>query len=282
MPRRFDDFEWFPPSVPLEAKGGIKAASKRGGFGESWWAKRWIAVLESFNIGTRLRRGSSYARKGQVLSVDISSGLVVAQVQGSRPRAYDVSIKVKTLPEDQWKQVAESLSTQAIYAAKLLAGEMPTDIEQVFRSSGVSLFPERSTDLSTECSCPDWSNPCKHVAAVYYLLGEAFDKDPFLIFRLRGLDRGAFVGMIEAPSEEAEAPVEPLPSDPEQFWSGKPLPADWLSDARVPKLTATLLHRLGNLQFWRGSAALIQALEPIYKSASKQAERLLAPEKALE
>ena len=100
--RYYGYYEYFPPSRPREAKGGIKAQSKRGGFGESWWAKRWIAVLESFNIGARLGRGRSYARKGQVLKIEIAQGSVSADVQGSRPKPYSVKIKVKTLSEKEF------------------------------------------------------------------------------------------------------------------------------------------------------------------------------------
>src|SRR5690242_2150237 len=123
------DYNYFPPpSQPLRAKGGIKAQSKRGTFGESWWAKRWIAVLESFDIGSRLGRGRSYARQGQVLSIDIDKGVVKAKVQGSRPTPYDVTIKLNVLSKANWQQLATVLSQQAIFTAKLLAGEMPQDI----------------------------------------------------------------------------------------------------------------------------------------------------------
>src|SRR5438874_11790706 len=94
--------DYYPRSTPRAAKGGIKAQSKRGGFGESWWARRWIAVLESFDIGARLGRGRSYARGGQVLSIDVGTGTVKAKVQGSRPKPYDVTIEVKTLTPEQW------------------------------------------------------------------------------------------------------------------------------------------------------------------------------------
>ena len=186
---RYDDYGYFPPSRPRKAKGGIKAQSKRGAFGESWWAKRWIAVLERFDIGARLGRGRSYARQGQVLSLAIDKGQVKAKVQGSRPKPYDVAIQLKTLSAADWKKLAKALSQQALFAAKLLAGQMPQDIEQAFEGVGLSLFPATHQDLDTDCSCPDWSNPCKHIAAVYYLLGEEFDRDPFLIFKLRGMSR---------------------------------------------------------------------------------------------
>ena len=158
-------------------------------------------MLESFDIGARLGRGRSYARKGQVLSIDIATGLVRAKVQGSSPKPYQVTIKVKPLPESDWKKLAVALAKQAIFAAKLLAGEMPQEIEQAFAAIGLSLFPEKLRDLETSCSCPDWSNPCKHVAAVYYLLGEEFDRDPFLIFRLRGMSREAFLESLGGPGQ---------------------------------------------------------------------------------
>jgi uncharacterized Zn finger protein len=191
------DNGYFPKSTPRAAKGGIKAQSKRGGFGQSWWAKRWIQVLESFNIGARLQRGRSYARSGQVLDIHIEAGLVTAKVQGSRPKPYNVRLRVETLSRQETERLSATLSGQVLFAAKLLAGEMPQDIEQVFTAAGLSLFPGRHSDLHTECSCPDWSNPCKHVAAVYYLLGEEFDRDPFLLFKLRGIDRERLLASLD-------------------------------------------------------------------------------------
>jgi len=277
--------EFFPRSQPRAAKGGIKAQSKRGGFGQSWWAKRWIAVLESFDIGARLGRGRSYARQGQVLSIDIDKGLVKAKVQGSRPKPYDITIEVKSLSQADWKKLAQALSHQALFAAKLLAGEMPQDIEKAFQDVDLSLFPEKLRDLQTDCSCPDWSNPCKHIAAVYYLLGEEFDRDPFLIFKLRGLSREELVGMIEQPTEavpggkvtgataspkaEVEGlPPEPLTADPAAFWNGGALPGDLFGEVRTPPVHAALPRRLGNFPFWRGGERFLDAVEPAYQQAA--------------
>ena len=147
---------YFPPSRPRAAKGGIRAQSKRGGFGESGWAKRWITVLEGFHIGVRLQRGRRYARDGQVLSIEIEKGIIRARVQGSRPKPYDITIKVKSLGRAAWKKVAASVAGQAVFASKLLGGEMPHEMEEVLRAGGMSLFPERYNDLDTDCSCPDW------------------------------------------------------------------------------------------------------------------------------
>lgn len=286
---KWNRFEGFPPaSRPRSVRGGIKAVSQRGGFGQNWWARRWIQVLESFHIGSRLQRGRSYARKGQVASIEVKKGLVEASVQGSRPSPYKVNIKVRPLQEAEWKRIVEQLSTQAIFAAKLLAGEMPPDIERVFSDAGLSLFPNSLDEMSTSCSCPDWSNPCKHVAAVYYLLGEAFDRNPFLIFRLRGMDREEFAAIlgenrtdqIAAEPPMAAAQPEPLAVNPDEFWQAKnPIP-DLFDDVTVPKALCALPRRLGNFQFWRGELPLLKALEPSYQNGSRHGEQTLLGERA--
>ena len=283
------DFRYFPPSRPRQVKGGIKSQNKRGSFGESWWARRWIEVLESFQIGARLGRGRSYARNGQVLSIDINKGTIQATVQGSRPKPYTIEIKVKTLPAASWRIMGKVLSLQPIFAAKLLAGEMPQAIEEIFNKAGLTLFPNKSKDLHTECSCPDWSNPCKHIAAVYYLLGEEFDRDPFLIFKLRGMGREGLMELLgrssgqkekkgtarktsrkRAPEmkEETLPPSEPLSAEASRFWAGESLPDDLLGEVRIPPLPAALPKKLGPFPFWRGEERFLETLEPIYAQAS--------------
>jgi uncharacterized Zn finger protein len=271
------DFGFFRRSRPRKAKGGIKAQNKRGAFGTSWWAKRWIAVLESFHIGARLQRGRSYARGGQVLLIDVARGKVTAKVQGSRPKPYDVTIQVKVLTDADWKKLASALAKQALFAAKLLAGEMPQEIEQTFKDAGRSLFPAKLGDLKTSCSCPDDSNPCKHIAAVYYLLGEEFDRDPFLIFKVRGLSREELTGQLgkaapaaSAPTKEAPAAPEPLPADAAGFWKDAELPADLLGEVAIPPVAAALPRRLGGFPFWRGRERFLDALEPVYKQAAQR------------
>ncbi len=278
----WDYWDSFKPKPARAVKGGIKAQSKRGAFGESWWAKRWIAVLESFDIGARLSRGRSYARRGQVAAIDIAEGSVKAKVQGSSPRPYSVTIKVAALPEADWKKLAQELSRQAIFSARLLAGEMPQEIEDAFTGAGLSLFPEKLRDLETSCSCPDWSNPCKHVAAVYYLLGEEFDRDPFLLFRLRGMSRerlfkllGTSTGKPSASrarttsaADEPAAPPEPLSATPEQFRGDQPLPPDFFGALNLPPVDAALPKRLGKFPFWRGTEPFLETLEAVYRQAA--------------
>ena len=286
MAHRYDGY--FEPSRPRKARGGIKAQSRRGGVGLSWWASRWIEVLEGFELGARLARGRSYARRGQVLSIDVEKGAVTARVQGSRARPYRVEIRVETLRRSDWKKLTTALFERPVFAAKLLAGQMPENIEDVFRDAGLSLFPDRSDDLQTDCSCPDWSNPCKHVAAVYLLLGEEFDRDPFLIFKLRGAEReellrlagreaagnsiGADETTIGSSTEQAEGHSlpEPLPVDPDEFWGHDNAEGeeDTSGAASIPTVSAALPKRLGSFPFWRGKESFVPALDEIYRKAS--------------
>jgi uncharacterized Zn finger protein len=180
--------EW-ETAGPIEVEGGIKAKSKRGAIGEQWWSRRFIAVLDSYGMSSRLQRGRSYARKGQVLEFTLTAGKVTARVQGSRPSPYQVSITVRPLTSAQWRDVESRLAGQALFRARLLAGEMPAEIEEVFASCGTPLFPGSSRDLTMSCSCPDWGVPCKHLAAVCYVLAEAFDADPFALLAWRGKGR---------------------------------------------------------------------------------------------
>jgi len=162
---------------------------------------------------------------------------------------------------------------------------MPQDIEEVFRAAKLSLFPEKLGDLNTECSCPDWSNPCKHIAAVYYLIGEEFDRDPFLLFRLRGLDRDELLRRLGSspstgtaatkPGKNAVVPAptplpEPLSADPASFWTGGRLPEDFHRSVAMPRVSAALPKRLGNFPFWRGSEHFLETLQGIYRKAAER------------
>ncbi len=227
MPRRrtasgyYDDWnDWYEPVSPLEVKNGIKAKNQRGSFGASWWAQRWIGILEQFGWGSRLQRGRTYARKGQVASIDIAPGKVQAKVQGTRPTPYRVTLKIAPLSATQWDRAIDAMASQAIFAAKLLAGEMPQDIEQAFQAVGIALLPQSNRDIVATCSCPDAANPCKHIAAVYYLLGERFDEDPFLIFQLRGRSREQVLAALRARRAAVSGPEEASTAVP-----GEPVPA---------------------------------------------------------
>lgn len=216
-----------PP--PLPAEDGIRARSRGGEIGEKWWSRRFIAAMETVTDSARLRRGRSYARTGQVMDPRVDPGLVTSQVQGSRRRPYEVRAAIRPFSENEWAHVEDAMTQQAIFMAALLAGEMPADIEDAFAAAGLDLFPARPADIETECSCPDWANPCKHIAATLYILAEAFDDDPFLILTWRGRGKHELIRRLR---ERRAAPggcelasgtvVDPAGSDPALAGAAEP------------------------------------------------------------
>ena len=292
----YDDFEWdyYSENRPRKAEGGIKAKSERGAIGETWWSKRWVQALEALGMGTRLTRGRSYARQGQVLSIEIESGLVKAKVQGSMQKPYDIKIQLHPLSKRDWQEVITAMASQALFAAKLLAGEMPKNIEEAFDSVNVSLFPELEEDLQTKCSCPDWANPCKHIAAVYYILAERFDEDPFLLFKLRGRDKDAIIAALrekrvstldtknkeakatshngekreEVQQEEATVRLEDMLST---FWLAGEALDTFVVNPGAPDVDNALLKRLGDAPFVVDGKNVAKVLEKAYDAVHSAA-----------
>ncbi len=151
-----------------------------------WWTQQWLDLINTYRFKKRLERGWQYAREGKVLSIKFPDREVIAIVQGTDPKPYQVSLGLDTLTDEDWEYVIENMSQRAVFSAKLLAGEMPHNIEDVFAAAGKTLFPLSLSDIRSRCSCPDPKNPCKHISAVYYLLGDRFGEDPFVLFQLRG------------------------------------------------------------------------------------------------
>lgn len=245
---------------PLPTQTGIQTRSQRGEFAKNWWARRWIETLERLMQGVRLSRGQHYARMGQVVSLEEIKGGVLARVQGSRPKPYRVTIQLAPFNIKQWEKVFDLLSEKSIYMAKLLVGEMPQDIETVFNQAGVSLFPEHAADLQMKCTCPDKITPCKHIAATHYILGDRFDEDPFLIFRMRGRSqeqilealrqrRGAQADMDidykEYPARSTTPQKPHFPETLEHFWDIQQDLNQVNVQVRLPHIPQPLLKRLG-------------------------------------
>lgn len=263
---------WYPPSRPREVQGGIKARSTRGAIGATWWSERFITVLEGMGLGSRLQRGRNYARRGQVISLEVDAGAVTAQVQGSRARPYKTRIGIAAFGKADWARVEQALAENAWYTAKLLAGEMPEDIEDVFAELGLSLFPVGTSDLALDCSCPDFAVPCKHLAAAFYLLAESFDDDPFTILAWRGRDRADLLDRLAAarttgaPAVDGGQAVRPLEDCLTDFYrrqGGVSLPGP-------PAVSAptALLDQLPKIGVDVRGRSLPELLRPAYRELS--------------
>ncbi|MGB3404524.1 MAG: SWIM zinc finger family protein [Microcoleaceae cyanobacterium] len=166
-------------------------------FSKTWWGKRFIEALEDFSESNRLGRGRSYARNGKIKQYKISNNKITAKVRGSvnpyfgvyKEPLYDTTIEIKSISAANWSKVINYLGSKASFVSKLLLGEVPDNIETAFAELNLHLLPHNRKDFKTDCSCPDWGNPCKHIAGVYYLVAAELDQDPFLLFELRGISR---------------------------------------------------------------------------------------------
>lgn len=248
---------WFAPSKPRQVSGGLRAKSTRGKIATTWWSTRFIEMIESMGMGGRLTRGRNYARRGQVLSLDLAPGVVNAQVQGSRARPYRVRIGIAAYGKSDWARIGERLSDDAWFVAQLLAGQMPPDIEGVFSELGLELFP--SADLVLDCSCPDWEVPCKHLAAVLYLVAERLDEDPFRLLAWRGRGRDDLLSHLQALSHQDEGGPE-LPADPSEFYRLR----DAITTSRPAPSEMDLLERLPELRLKVRGHHLAEVLRPAY------------------
>ncbi|NJR49707.1 MAG: metal-binding protein [Leptolyngbyaceae cyanobacterium CSU_1_3] len=250
-----------------------------------WWAQRWIDVLESFGWTRRLARARTYAREGNVLNIDFQGAKVSARVQGTAPEPYKVSLSLDPFSDEQWSYIVESMAERAIFSAKLLAGEMPQNIEAVFTANGLSLFPFTKFDIHSRCSCPDPANPCKHIGAVYYLLGDRFSEDPFVLFQLRGRTKEQIIEALRqmrgvgAETTLAE-PIQPTrsttPLNLDRFWQY----AEQLEPSLIvitPSPTSeTVLDLLGAIPLTDQSSpisskAVMEYLTAVYQEVSQQA-----------
>jgi uncharacterized Zn finger protein len=266
-------------------------------FSRTWWGQRFISALEKITEPGRLGRGRSYARGGKVKSFEIKDGVVTAKVRGSvnpyfgvyKEPLYTTQIEIQPISAANWAAAIAYIASKAGFISKLLLNEMPDNIEDAFSTLKLHLLPNQQSDFKTHCSCPDWSNPCKHIAGVYYLVAAELDRDPFLLFELRGLSRAALhaelakspLGMALSTELSTEAsapmPVTSYYTKPEMrsppgdislrdFWHGaKRLPATIAVESSVG-VPGILIKKQGDFPpFWQRDNSFIEAMESLYQ-----------------
>ena len=250
---------------------GIRAQDLRTLARGTWWARRWIAALEAMRLGARFGRGRQYAVGGQVTDLVAEGAHVSASVVGSRPDPYRVTLDFTAAEGSARERIAEAIRTQPMTLGRLLAGDLPVEVGELFRAEGIPLFPQAEPvgrtpegkptwDVTMRCSCPDWARPCKHMAAVLLLLGEEMARRPVTLLALRGVDVEALV-----PPDAPEGPSAPEGS----VWSEKsvwPEKSGWRASAPANG-GALLVRRLGAVPYWRGAARCVEALEKMQSRA---------------
>jgi len=206
---------------------------------QPWWVEQWMELINGYRFKKRLERAWEYARSGNVTSIRFEGRRVHARVQGTGDEPYKVKLWLDVLGDDDWGYVLDALTQKARWSAQLLAGVMPQDIERAFAASGKRLFPFKLQEVRSECSCPDKANPCKHVSAVFYLMGDRFSEDPFVLFQMRGRTRGQLLADLakrrrralvkqakkagaangqQPVADGAAPPVHPAIKNPNRWW----------------------------------------------------------------
>jgi uncharacterized Zn finger protein len=267
----FDRTGWYPypPSVPRPVVGGLATSKQRGRpMAEAWWSKRFTSVLESYGLGGRMQRGRRYARQGQVLDLGVGSGVIASHVQGSRVKPYVVTISLKAPTAAQWEKIDDVIAAKVGFAARLLAGDVPPELEAVFADAGVPLFPTRWRDLKTDCTCPDRENPCKHIAAVLYVFADQLDTDPWLVLEWRGRSREQILEQFgsaadaDASTHEEVAPWWPFPPGPSQLLHEGAAIAD--TGVVAPDPPDAVLDALEPLDVSIGADSIVERIRPLY------------------
>ena len=266
-------------------------------FGRTWWGQRFIAALEQFTDPARLGRGRSYASSGRILDYTLANGRVTARVRGSinpyfgvyKEPIYRTSVALAPISRAEWTKVVGLIASQAGFITRLLMNEMPDDIETAFASAKLQLLPRSQREFTTSCSCPDYANPCKHIAGLTYCLASDLDRDPFLLFELRGLsrqqlrtelERSPLGRILAAELEPRPAPITPVATyytspgreaapatlSYKEFWAGArrpPAPSEAAPRATVPAL---LVKKGGDYPpFWRKDVSFIGVMEELYE-----------------
>lgn len=267
----------------------------------TWWGKRFIEALEDFSDPARLSRGRSYAVSDRIRSWHIQHGKVTANIEGNvnpyfgvyKKPMYHTVVEIKPIPPAKWSKIVKRLASKASLVSQLLLNEMPDNIEDSLADLKVDLLPHSVEDFITHCSCPDYWNPCKHIAGLCYFLANKLDQDPFLLFELRGLPRSALneqlsktpLGKILATALEGQEPplqsVDSYYTRPHQepvskmvyqdFWKGKkPLPSQ-LEPLSKPGIPAIAIRKGGDYPaFWHQNQSFIDVMIEFYERVRKQ------------
>lgn len=255
--------------------------------GATWWSGRFLRSLERLGMTTRLKRGHNYFLEGRVLRLDVQPGVVSSVVRGSED--YDCQIYFEPLSDMEWMESLDRLALGDLSAAALLAtGRMPPQIENFFAPSGRRLLPQAATDLELECSCPDSANPCKHLAATAYVLAERLDRDPYLLFLLRGRsaaeveeelrrrwDRDISEDVARATSEKEDSAELCVEENVDKFW-GNELEAPILFPPREGSASGLTIQRMSVPEPKIDEDAWKKNLEALFEAVSQQAGELVS------
>lgn len=249
-------------------------------FGKTWWSRAWLEALTEIDYRNRLPRGRKYAADGAVTKIEVNDGLVQARVRGRRYIPYKITLHLKPFSSADVTKLADILSKDALLTAELSAGKLPEDLPALLTAAGLSLFPGEWQQIKAACSCPDGANPCKHVAAVFYILANEIDKDPFVLFELRGLKRRDLLKMAGFTNSESQAKAF-IPLS-EATWSTK-VPAEFsvAELASRKNAAATLFTLLQEEPVFYGEGNFKSILYQAYQGLAQYIDKVEIPKDSL-
>lgn len=289
-----------PAAGPKRVRGGVRLRAQETHRATQWVFDRLLRVIERAAGGAVLAEGIEYAKLGQTKRLAIEGGRVSASVQGRLSRAYVTELRMSPFTSEQRDDLVRAMSEQAIYSAKLLAGEVPPNIEDVFGPLGLKLFPSEPADIETKCNCREVKPWCKHAVCAAVLLADRLSAEPLLIFELRGIPHETFAAMLRdrrALTSQGPGPAIvyqpqipgvsdlPAPSMEEQldrFWEAGPELEEIDAPLRAPEVSHVLLRRLGPSPFTGPRFPLLGLLATCYEliseRAASEADEAMEPE----
>lgn len=287
---------------PRKVKGGIKAHTKRGSFGQNWWSKLWVEFIEYVVYPEEYyTKGRAFARRGQVASIKIEKGIIVADVYDTSHTPYHLTVHVKPISVKGRKYISRMLAKQPAAMAELLAGKMPKGLKTAIDDEEFDLFPAEYNEIEIRCQCYMGEEFCKHAVAACLLAAEEFDRDPFLALKMIGIEREELLKVAGITTENTPERIEgnpmrrllamtrisrlkaqkygatpdsdernskPLSMDPDEFWGVENRELYDHGGAGIPEISAALPKRLGNFPLWRSKIKFAPTMEKAYKNAS--------------
>ncbi|MEU6564052.1 SWIM zinc finger family protein [Nocardia nova] len=182
------DFSAYGSRHPV--RGGVEPRNRRGSFARTWWGKAFLEAVEQVADAGRLSRGRTYARSGQVVDYHLEPGAVAAEVQGSQPRPFTAVLTLRVLRDERLDELVDRVRGTPGMLAQLASGALPQEL-------GPLLLPGTAAELDFSCTCPDDGWPCKHVAALCYIVAERLDESPVIMLTLRGLDLDTLIRGVQ-------------------------------------------------------------------------------------
>ncbi|MCL1079266.1 hypothetical protein D5R81_18555 [Parashewanella spongiae] len=285
---------------------------------KTWWGLAFIDSLTQFIDSGRLQRGRAYRTDHRMLAFDLNKNTIKATIRGNinpyfgvtKEPKYIVTLSLKSIEKKRWTEIISQICQNPGWISKLMLNEIPANIEQAFGAN--SFLPTSFNDVTAKCSCPDYANPCKHIAGVYYRLADILDYDPMLLFQLKGLTTkelqtalkktelgqlfsehldtqvnteiytskfkySPFIAKKEVNSNTNKTSNSALKSNHtvKTFWHMTDWPAKEL-EVEQQTISAPLIKKQGDYPaFWHRNNSFVAAMEEIYQNVRKRNKKVL-------